>query len=160
MSSEESLSKMESMQRFTATGRPFKAADPTKEGWSMNSMAVADSYGAAQGNLLPVKYTDDSLIPVPVLKPDQMGKALPERKRSFFSRRKSRDDSFTIKHLPRGEYLKHYAKDDNGMYIGTEEPAADCILRGGDLTKYRRATITFHDEVNDSVESRHDEIVR
>ena len=124
MNPKDSLSKMDSMQRFTATGRPFKSADPTKEGWSMNSMAVADSYGAAQGNLLPAKYTDDSLIPVPVLKPDQAGKALPERKRSFFSRRKSKDDSFTIKHLPRGEYLKHYAKDDNGTYVGTEEPAA------------------------------------
>lgn len=43
-----------------------------------------------------------------------------------------------MRQITRGEYLKHYAKDDNGRYIGSEEPAADCILKGEDVAKYRK----------------------
>jgi len=34
--------------------------------------------------------------------------------------------------MTRGEYLKHYAKDEEGNYVGTEEPAEDCVLKEGD----------------------------
>jgi hypothetical protein len=34
-----------------------------------------------------------------------------------------------VKMMPRGEYLKYYAKDEEGNYIGSEEPAEDCSLR-------------------------------
>lgn len=34
--------------------------------------------------------------------------------------------------MTRGEYLKHYAKDEEGNYVGSEEPAADCVLKEGD----------------------------
>lgn len=33
-----------------------------------------------------------------------------------------------MRDMTRREYLKHYAKDENRNYIGTEEPAEDCIL--------------------------------
>ena len=33
-----------------------------------------------------------------------------------------------VRKMPRGYYLKHYAKDSEGRYIGTEKPAADAGL--------------------------------
>lgn len=42
-----------------------------------------------------------------------------------------------MRRIPRREYLAHYAKDESGRYVGTAEPADDCILRGEDLAKHR-----------------------
>ena len=150
------------LQRFTATGRPYKAPNATKEGYAMNAISGTESFGAAPANLLPVKFTDESLIPVPVLRAEDVGKAEPQKtKKSFWSsRRKSQNASFTMKHIPRGEYLKHYAKDDNGAYIGTEEPAADCILRGDDLIKYRRPVLAFENRVQDNATTQDDKVIR
>jgi hypothetical protein len=33
-----------------------------------------------------------------------------------------------VRKMPREHYLKHYAKDDEGNYIGTEKPAVDAGL--------------------------------
>jgi hypothetical protein len=109
------------MQHFTATGRPYRPPQPAKEGWSYNSLAGADSYGAAPANLLPTRYTDESLIMIAVQRPENIGKAAPAKgKKSIFSfGRKSKED-FIMKKVPRGEYLKHYAKDDDGKYTGME----------------------------------------
>lgn len=147
------------LQRFTATGRPIPAQD-TRTGLS-GGMASAHSYGQSAPNLLPVRFTDNSVISVPVLphaepsqtKPDDEdsdeGPVKGPKSRSRFSlsnfRRKSSSSgngkqSFVIKEMTRGNYLKHYAKDDSGKYIGSEEPASDCILNNEeDRIKWRRA---------------------
>lgn len=43
-----------------------------------------------------------------------------------------------MKDMTRTEYLKHYALDGYGRYIGTEDPAPDCILKDArDIAKYK-----------------------
>lgn len=141
-------------QNFTATGRPLA---PSRIGpnssWAL-SLDAAESFGRAAPNLLPVRYTDNSIISVPVLshaEPTQSNgytddnasedlNPIKEQNsksgRSRFSlssfRRKStskgKQQDFIIKEMTRGNYLKHYAKDDSGRYIGSEDPAVDCIL--------------------------------
>lgn len=45
-----------------------------------------------------------------------------------------------MKEMTITEYLKRYAKDDDGNYVGTQDAAPDCILRDEkDRTKYRKA---------------------
>jgi hypothetical protein len=139
------------MQRFSATGRPFQAPSKSdKMAMTMQSVNNAESYGHGPANLLPVRYTDDSLIPVPVMRSEDIGKPAKKEKKSFFSsRRKSENTNFVMKEIPRGEYLKHYAKDDSGKYIGTEEPASDCILRGEDLDYYRgKGNLDYRHEID------------
>ncbi len=129
----------------------------------MNAMAGTESWGAAPANFLPVRFHDDSLIPVPVLRPEDVGKVEPQKSKKTFwsSRRKSENANFTIKHMPRGDYLKHYAKDpDTGLYIGSEEPAADCILRGDDVMKYRKAALQFENVSQDRWKLQADRVVR
>ena len=95
------------------------------------------TFAVTQGSTLPFKYTDESLIPVPVRKEPLIMDGKP-RKRGLFSRLKGKNEGnegFTIKQIQRGEYLKHYAKDDNGWYSGTEQPAEDCILKDEDPVK-------------------------
>lgn len=95
------------------------------------------SFANVQANHLPFKYTDDSLIPVPVRK-DHLSTDEKPRRKSFLSKLKGKNEGnegFTIKQIRRGDYLKHYAKDEKGWYCGTDEPADDCILRDGDPTK-------------------------
>ena len=137
--SSERLNMPDGMESFSATGKPFKGttqAESNARAW--NAYATADALGRGAPNLLPVKYTDESLIDVPVMRPEDIGKVEdPQKKKTFFSRRRSENTNFIIRQIPRGEYLKYYAKDDNGAYCGTEEPAKDCILRGNDVQKYR-----------------------
>ena len=128
----------------------------------MNAVAGTESWGAAPANFLPVKFHDDSLIPVPVLRPEDVGKAEPHKKKAFLSsRRKSENANFTVRHIPRREYLKYYAKDpDSGSYIGSEDPAADCILRGDDVIKYRREALNFENAIRDRCMPQEEKVVR
>ncbi|KAL2421829.1 hypothetical protein ABEF95_008263 [Exophiala dermatitidis] len=155
------------MQSFTtATGQPYSPSHnkPGKSGSAMDAMASVESYGAGPANLLPMKFTDDSLISVPVLRPEDVGrhhqvgvasgeggsppgggaetKTMTTGRRSFFRRKShnssSSSDNFIMRRIPRREYLAHYAKDEAGRYIGSEEPAKDCILHEDDLVKFRR----------------------
>lgn len=166
-------------QNFTATGRPLYSsnnnnyANPSGLG---DGLAAHDSYGQSAPNLLPVRFTDASIISVPVLphaEPTQTKNNLDDGSSSLYTdnssenpikdgsskssrsrfslssfRRKSsstgsskgKQQDFIIREMTRGDYLKFYAKDDNGKYIGSEEPASDCILnREEDRVKYRRA---------------------
>lgn len=158
--STEHLNTPEGMDRFTATGRPYKPpSERDKAAGAYTSVMASDSMGGVAGiNHLPVKFTDDSIISIPVLPPGGTGQVEAAKKKHFWSRRRSENANFTMKEMPRGEYLKHYAKDDNGKYIGTEDPADDCILRGEDVAKYRHAA-TFRNEVGD-VGGNDDNVVR
>lgn len=159
MSEQDHLQGDPSLQRFTATGRPMPKLADSARGRGMNALASSESFGAGAPNLLPTRFTDDSIISVPVLPPPGTSKKLsksdddddgnpikmPKSRFSFFrrkssslSKKKDDDDDFVMKEMTRLDYLKHYAKDDNGKYIGTEKPAADCILKNEeDRIKYR-----------------------
>lgn len=179
----------EGMQRFTATGRPYRPPQPEIDGWSTNALSGTESFGASPANLLPVKFTDESLISVPTMRAEDVGKAeAPKSKKSFWSsRRKSSNGNFTIRQVPRGDYLKYYAKDEDGKYIGTyamssvilrdppvctdawwsswlmsagtEDPAKDCILRGDDIAKYR-GSLSFKNEIGESGTAKADGVIR
>ncbi|KAL2421822.1 hypothetical protein ABEF95_008126 [Exophiala dermatitidis] len=148
------------MQPFTATGRPYSQSHnkPGRSGSAMDALASVESYGAGAANLLPTKFTDDSLISVPVLRPEDIGRhhqvsrsgegggENKAGKLSFFRRKSSSSqqtssssDNFVMRRIPRRDYLAHYAKDEAGRYIGTEDPADDCILHGDDLLKFRHS---------------------
>ncbi|KAI1616022.1 hypothetical protein EDD36DRAFT_121138 [Exophiala viscosa] len=106
------------------------------------------------------KHIDDPLITVPVLGPQEIARRASPQPRdgsqpsanvsdaeksksefSLFARMKlSVPDSsvdFVMCQVPRSQYLAHYAKDENGRYIGSGEPAEDCILSEEDMVKYR-----------------------
>ena len=147
----------EAMRHFTAIGKPFIDLSPRHRAQvGLANVAVADtpSAGVNPGNDLPVRYTDESFISVPALRPEDINNAataarrvehepeMRKRKKRFWqSLRASKDSdingSFIIKKIPRGEHLKHYAKDDGGRYRGVQQPAVDCLLRGEDLVKWR-----------------------
>jgi hypothetical protein len=115
----------DTMQRFTATGRPYRPHQPAKEGWSVNSLSAAESFGAGPANLLPTRFTDESLITIPVQRPENIGKVAPAKaKKPFISFGWKSKDDFLMKQVPRGEYLKYYAKDESGNYIGRQTLAA------------------------------------
>lgn len=118
--------------------------------------------GAGTPNLLPPKFTDNSIISVPVLPPESTSKTLnldaddednpikevkpKSRLGSIFRKAslgegkpKKESQGFVMKKMKRSEYLKHYAKDEAGRYIGTEDPADDCILNNEeDKARYRK----------------------
>ncbi|RFU30061.1 hypothetical protein B7463_g6274, partial [Scytalidium lignicola] len=111
-------------QRFTATGRPmpqFKQSGLLSLGADMCS---------APTQFLPTKYTDESIIPGIVVDYEVSGGNDEEKSKSkrssFLSRLKgeplpSKNSKPTkVVYMPRGEYLKHFARDSNGEYSGTE----------------------------------------
>jgi hypothetical protein len=158
--SKEWLNAPDGMDRSTATGRPYKAPSRAdKSAAAFDSVMAGDGahFSFAGVNHLPVKFTDDSILSIPVL-PQGAGQVAADKKKRFWSRRKSENTNFVMKEMSRGDYLKHYAKDEQGKYIGTDEPAEDCILRGEDLEKYKRAT-TFRNEI-DGAEDKEDRMIR
>jgi len=113
----------DSMARFTATGRPMP-------GFKYNNLQAlgGDMYSVPQ--LLPKRYTDDSIIPaividvVPSQKVELEGK---KRRSSLFGKLKGgdkkKDDGkglTKVVYMPRRDYLKHFARGLRGEYIGTE----------------------------------------
>jgi hypothetical protein len=148
----------------------------------MDSLASAESFGAASANHSPFKFTDDSIISVPVMRPEDVArqadsntppfsnttdhgrgkekekeKARGNNKFSLFSSRKhSKDKSggenFTMRQIPRREYLARYAKDEGGRYIGTQDPAEDCILHGEDSAWFRgsKRQAKFDNEIHET----------
>jgi len=119
----------DAMQHFTATGRPapkFKASALVSLG--------GDMYSVPQ--LLPKRYTDDSIIPAIVtdVVPSEKTAAADAKKKQggFLSKLKGKKESeglnengerkgiTKIVYMPRRDYLKYFAKDENGAYIGSE----------------------------------------
>jgi hypothetical protein len=49
-------------------------------------------------------------------------------KKLFSKDRKTVTRTVIVRQMPREYYLKHYAKDEEGNYIGTEKAAADAAL--------------------------------
>lgn len=121
------------MMHFTATGRPapaFKAS-------ALSMLGGGDSYTMPQ--LLPKRYTDDSIIPaivtqiIPSARRTSASEVTEEgtsRRKSIFSKlkgdRKNSDIGpnglikMKVVFMPRRDYLKHFARGLKGEYIGTE----------------------------------------
>ena len=114
----------DSMMRFTATGRPM----PSFKQSARQSMG-GDMFSLPQ--LLPKRYTDDSIIPAIVVDIIPSQKTIEEQERkkaknSFMRKLKGeakKDESkglTRVVYMPRREYLKWFARDLEGKYIGTE----------------------------------------
>jgi hypothetical protein len=115
----------DSMMRFTATGRPmpgFKTSALMAMGGDMHSLP----------QLLPKRYTDDSIIPAIVVDVIPSHKTIEEREKkkgrrgSFLKKLKGeapKDEGkglTKVVYMPRRDYLKWFARDLEGKYIGTE----------------------------------------
>jgi hypothetical protein len=106
----------DSLMRFTATGRPmpgFKSSALCAMGGDMHSLP----------QLLPRRYTDDSIIPAIVVDVIRSHKTVEEeekrkRRGSFLKKFKGEPKKDESKGLT--EYLKWFARDLEGKYIGTE----------------------------------------
>lgn len=154
-SDHEPLDPSGGLQSFTATGRAYSPTSKAeKRQNNIASIGSADAWGAGPANTLPFKFTDESLIPVPCLrsprKTDEGGLGPASEQvdvgkkkrwwRSGSKSGKSRDEDFVIRQIPRSEYLKHYARDEQGRFAGTEEPAADCMLNAEDLRTFEQSS--------------------
>ena len=115
----------DSLMRFTATGRPipgFKVSGLQSMGGDMHS----------QPQLLPKRYTDDSIIPAIVVDVIPSQKLVEEEERnkgrrgSFLKKFKGdtkKDETkgvTKVVYMPRRDYLKYFARDLEGKYIGSE----------------------------------------
>ncbi|KAG9240647.1 hypothetical protein BJ878DRAFT_483656 [Calycina marina] len=116
----------ESLQRFTATGRPMQ---PLKYR-AMQTMA-GDMFSLPV--LLPKRYTDDSIIPaiitnvipsIDIAAPRaSMGRraSFMKRLKSGMSEEKQYNGRITkVVYMPRREYLMHFACNEKGEYSGTK----------------------------------------
>lgn len=57
--------------------------------------------------------------------------------------------NLTMRPVTRALYLKYYAKDENGKYMGTEDPAKDCYLNAEDSHRWGRNPVNLTDEGRD-----------
>ncbi|RDL38563.1 uncharacterized protein BP5553_02903 [Venustampulla echinocandica] len=117
----------DALLHFTATGRPIPLLKPN----ALQKMG-GDAYSVQQ--FLPKRYTDDSIIPAIITNaipsnssttsPPSTGKSLLKRfKRKNKEGNKDKDkDKGIVKvvFMPRGEYLKYFARGLKGEYVGTE----------------------------------------
>ncbi|GME53097.1 hypothetical protein GTA08_BOTSDO05428 [Neofusicoccum parvum] len=113
------------MQKFTAAGRPKPNFDP-----SISNTDFGMFTGGGAPNLLPFRFTDDSIINVPIpledLEDEPEERAPGTERRSSWMGRigrkmagKEKQKIRNVK-MTRGEYLKYWAKDEHGNYVGTE----------------------------------------
>jgi len=123
----------DALMRFTATGRPIAAS-------KISSIYNLDPfYNAPQ--LLPTRYTDDSIIPAIVTdvipagysaslectSGGEMGQAQADGKKrrgsllkKWKGEKAKKDRIMKVVYMPRIEYTRNFARDANGLYIGTE----------------------------------------
>ncbi|OJD36818.1 uncharacterized protein BKCO1_9000169 [Diplodia corticola] len=113
------------MERFTAAGRPKPDYQP-----GISNMDCGSFTGSGAPNLLPVRFTDKSMINVPIPAADLWDGSEPvpqpnERRSSWIAKlgkklgTKEKQKIVNVK-MTRGEYLKYWAKDEDGNYVGTE----------------------------------------
>jgi hypothetical protein len=111
----------EALQHFTATGRPMPAfKHQAMQNWAGDMLTLPQ--------LLPKRYTDESIIPAIIVDviPREGGEVKKE-KMSWVRKLKgevSEGDKkglTKVVYMPRGEYLKWFARDTEGHYIGKED---------------------------------------
>jgi hypothetical protein len=119
------------LMHFTATGRPAPAFKPS----ALSMLGAGDSYTVPQ--LLPKRYTDDSIIPAIIVNVIPSPKPVSAEEESRSGRRKSIFGKFKgdrrkneigpngfikmkVVYMPRRDYLKWFARDLKGDYIGSD----------------------------------------
>jgi len=113
----------DTIQRFTATGKPLPQ-------YKIRGMASWGGEGVAPPpQLLPRMYTDESIIPAIIVDYEpsnaDVGKSKSKRS-SLLTRLKGEanprkgSNPTKVVYMPRGEYLKHFARDSSSGYTGTE----------------------------------------
>lgn len=103
---------------------------PTGPGnYTWSNAVYPGSFCGATPSLLPFRFTDESVIDVPIParyldEPGSESKPAPERRRSvvdkLLGKGKGKKEEIIVLKMTRGEYLKYWARDDNLNYIGTE----------------------------------------
>ena len=83
--------------------------------------------GSAGANLLPPAYTDKSLVRIPIKMSDvDPCDVKPVKKRGFFRRLSdgpNQGDEIKVVMMSRGDYLKYWAKGEDGRFLpSVEEP--------------------------------------
>ena len=77
-------------------------------------------------DLLPWKFTDEDLVSIPIpadvldKSDDENGKTKRKGWGSKLKDKFSHKSSFRLVQVTRGDYLKYFARDEQGAYIGTE----------------------------------------
>jgi hypothetical protein len=105
---------------FTATGRPMQVNKPS----GLANMPGGIGFTPEAPQFLPVKFNDDDIIPVPVLVANSEPKV--EERKGFMGKMKGlvsgkdKEGKLRVVYMPRREYLKYFAKDDDNNYVGTE----------------------------------------
>ncbi|KAL1643069.1 hypothetical protein SLS58_005038 [Diplodia intermedia] len=119
-------SEVPDMEHFTAAGRPKPDFHP-----GISNMDCGSFSGSGAPNLLPFRLTDESIINVPIPAEDledpesESHPPATERRSSWITKlgrklgNKGKQQILNVK-MTRGEYLKYWAKDENGNYVGTE----------------------------------------
>ncbi|KAL5354292.1 hypothetical protein ACLOAV_000380 [Pseudogymnoascus australis] len=118
-SSNSKLSDTDFYERFTATGRPMPI-------YNNSAWSSACVFGPTAPHFLPFKFTDDSIIPVVVRVCEESFKAGKEgtprkSRRSLRDRFRFKKAKVVVAMMPRREYLRHFAHDEEGRYVGTEK---------------------------------------
>ena len=118
-------------QRTTLTGKPIQQNHDHYTNVMMSDSA-APWVGNAGANLLPPGYTDKSLVRIPIKTSDvEPSEVKPAAKKGGFFRKLSNvmgDNSGSASDMKmvmmsRGDYLKYWAKGDDGKFLPTvEEP--------------------------------------
>ncbi|KAL0262442.1 hypothetical protein SLS55_001410 [Diplodia seriata] len=97
----------------------------------ISNMDCGSFSGSGAPNLLPFRFTDESIINVPIPAEDledpesESHPPATERRSSWMAKlgrklgNKGKQPILNVK-MTRGEYLKYWAKDENGNYVGTE----------------------------------------
>ena len=118
------MSSQEDRPRTTLTGQPIKY-----EHDALTSVAAGDAgFSSAGGNRLPVGYTDDSVVRVPIklsdipdwdaeapLKPEKKNRFLRKMSGSVRVGGKVRKEEIKVVPMRRADYLKYWAKGDEGI---------------------------------------------
>lgn len=114
----------EETQNFTATGRPMPA-------FKQSALASLGGGGAAftMPQLLPKRYTDDSIIPAIVtgVIPSITQPVEQKRRGSIMGKlrgkkedKKAEEGFVKVIYMPRRDYIKNFKRDEKNEYCGTE----------------------------------------
>lgn len=112
-------------ERTSLTGGPIKY-----EHDALSNVMLGDGggFGAASvgANRLPFGYTDQSLVRIPIKMSDvddvaSSGNDVQHEKKGglfskFSSKRKEKNEEIVVVMMSRGDYLKYWAKDENGKF--------------------------------------------
>ncbi|KAK4545525.1 hypothetical protein LTR36_002875 [Oleoguttula mirabilis] len=132
--SEHTVDSQQNKPRTTLTGKPLVYQHDPMASLMFADVGFVSGVNAAGANLLPHGYTDNSLVRIPIKASDVDGGVLPikpaERKGGIFRKLSSAfkdksDGDFKIVMMSRGDYLKYWAKGEDGHFLSSVETPPD-----------------------------------